>query len=345
VNCSTTRCTMPAADPPTGRGEGAHPPRVNPLPFVPLPTAALHDPRLDGIDRDLLGALLEVARNDASCFPSIKTLAGLIQRCERTVQYHLQQLVRTGWVRLEPCSTNTTGRIIVLCWREGHAVASPGVAPPVQSAAPPLVQIVAPPPTQGVAPPVQPAAPHPVQAVAPDVRSEDRERNVTSVPPKSTPRPLADELKTIPGADQSRVRAIAWRLAHHLADVASVAFFTLVLGMVAAGSAPVERLLAAFQAGSKAKGRAQKPGAIFAWTWKNWQPPPKPSEINRPKYSQVPSPAVRASPSSVVDQSPEAPLSREEEIVELKSWLAQPRHPFAAHARRRLVELGVAIGS
>ena len=261
MNCPTTRCTTPAAAPRTGRGESVLPPRINPLPYVPLPAAALHDPRLTATDRDLLSALLEVARNDASCYPSVRTLAGLIRRCERTVQYHLQHLVRTGWVRLEPCTTNTTGRTIVLCWREGLAVA-------------PRVQPIAPTPAQVIAPPVQPAAPMPQQPVAPDVRFEDRERNVTSIPPQPTPRPLADELKTIPGADQSRVRVVAWRIAHHLTDLASVAFFTLVLGMVAAGSVPVERLLAAFRAGSKAKGRAQKPGAIFAWTW-NKQPSPE----------------------------------------------------------------------
>ena len=157
-------------------------------------------------------------------------------------------------------------------------------------------------------------------------------------------RPLNEELKTIPGADQSRVRAIAWRLAHHLTDLASVAFFVLVLGRGAAGSAPVERLLAAFRAGSKAKGRAQKPGAIFAWTWKNWQPPPKPSEINRPVYYRAASPApatvqVMLSPHTP-DPSSEVPLSREAEVAELQEILSNPRHPFARVARQRLAELG-----
>jgi hypothetical protein len=140
------------------------------------------------------------------------------------------------------------------------------------------------------------------------------------------------------------VRAIAWRLAYHLADVASVAFFTLVLGMVAAGSAPVERLLAAFQAGSKAKGRAQKPGAIFAWTWKNWQLPPKPSEINRPVYYQAASPAPATAQvmlsSHIPDTSSEVPLSREAEIAELREIISNPRHPFARVARQRLAESG-----
>ena len=101
--------------------------------------------------------------------------------------------------------------------------------------------------------------------------------------PPGPPRPLQDELKAIHGAGQSQIRAIAWRLAHHLRDTASVGFFVMVLSLVAAGSAPVERLLAAYVAADRSKGKAQKPGAIFVATWSGWQPPLKPSEINRPK--------------------------------------------------------------
>ena len=117
-------------------------------------------------------------------------------------------------------------------------------------------------------------------------------------------------------------------------------FFISVLGMIAQGLAPVERLLAAFTAADRSRGKARKPGAIFAATWASWQPPPKPSEINRPQYHHVLSPpADRASAAQVR----EAPLTREEEIAQLREWLALPRHPFHKHARCRLAELGIAI--
>ena len=116
----------------------------------------------------------------------------------------------------------------------------------------------------------------------------------------------------------------------------------MVLSLVAAGSAPVERLMAAYVAADRSRGKAQKAGAIFVSVWSGWQPPLKPSEINRPKYHQAPSqPVVRASPSPAPVPEAPAELSREEELAELRSWLDQPRHPFAEIARRRLAELGV----
>ena len=159
--------------------------------------------------------------------------------------------------------------------------------------------------------------------------------------PPGPPRPLKDEFRTLPGAAPDHVRSLAWRLAHHLRDTASVGFFVMVLSLVAAGSAPVERLIAAYVAADRSRGKAQKPGAIFVSVWSGWQPPLKPSEINRPKYHQTPSqPVVRASPSPAPVPEAPAELSREEEIAQLRSWLDQPRHPFAGIARRRLAELG-----
>ena len=102
--------------------------------------------------------------------------------------------------------------------------------------------------------------------------------------PPGPPRPLKDEFRTLPGAAPDRVRALAWRLGHHLRDTASVGFFVMVLSLVAAGSAPVERLMAAYVAADRSRGKAQKPGAIFVSVWSGWQPPLKPSEINRPVY-------------------------------------------------------------
>ena len=162
--------------------------------------------------------------------------------------------------------------------------------------------------------------------------------------PPGTPRPLKDEFRTLPGAAPDRVRTLAWRLAHHLRDTASVGFFVMVLSLVAAGSAPVERLMAAYVAADRSRGKAQKPGAIFVSVWSGWQPPLKPSEINRPKYRQAPSqPVVRASPSPAPEPEAPAELSREEEIAQLQSWLDQPRHPFRSIARKRLAELGVPL--
>ena len=150
--------------------------------------------------------------------------------------------------------------------------------------------------------------------------------------------PLKDALKALPGASQDQVRQSAWRLAHHLTDPASIGFFLSVLGLVCQGLAPVERLLAAFTAADRSRGKARKPGAIFAATWASWQPPPKPSEINRPVYHQVPG---RAPQENIAPSVWEPELSRAEEIEQLRSWLECPRHPCHSHARRRLAELGI----
>ncbi|HMB03338.1 MAG TPA: hypothetical protein VKP69_06300, partial [Isosphaeraceae bacterium] len=149
---------------------------------------------------------------------------------------------------------------------------------------------------------------------------------------------LKDALKALPGVSPDQVRQSAWRLAHYLTDPASIGFFLNVLGLVAQGLAPVERLVAAFTAADRSRGKARKPGAIFAVTWASWQPPPRPSEINRPQYHHVLSPPVDG---GSADQVRETQLTREEEIAQLRAWLVQPRHPCHSHARRRLAELEV----
>ena len=159
--------------------------------------------------------------------------------------------------------------------------------------------------------------------------------------PPGPPRPLKDEFRTLPGAAPDRVRSLAWRLAHHLRDTASVGFFVMVLSLVAAGSAPVDRLLAAYVAADRSRGKAQKPGAIFVSVWSGWQPPLRPSEINRPVYYQadrVCDPVISSpAPSPGGDE-----LSREEEIMTLRDILSRPHGPFARVARARLAELGAA---
>jgi hypothetical protein len=157
-------------------------------------------------------------------------------------------------------------------------------------------------------------------------------------------RPLLDELKALPGAEGPKVRSLAWRLAHHLADVASIGFFALVLGLVAKGATPLERLLDAFRVADRSRGKARKPGAIFASAWTGWQPPPLPSEINRPTYSQAPRPPTtpptgapplpRPAPSTTPPPEPEVAVEWSPEL--LARWeriVAHPDHPEARTAR------------
>ena len=102
----------------------------------------------------------------------------------------------------------------------------------------------------------------------------------------------------------------------------------MVLTLVSTGAAPVDRLLAAYQAGERSRGSARRPGSIFCSVWSGWQPPLKPSEINRPKSTRHPlQPVVRASPSPAPVPEAPAELSREEEIAQLRSWLDQPPAP------------------
>ena len=167
--------------------------------------------------------------------------------------------------------------------------------------------------------------------------------------PPGPPRPLKDEFRTLPGAVPDRVRALAWRLGHHLRDTASVGFFVMVLSLVAAGSAPVERLMAAYVAADRSRGKAQKPGAIFVSVWSGWQPPLKPSEINRPVYcASIRAPGVcpQGQPSVTPPPAPieAAPvgdeMTLEEEIGLWKQWSENKNHPFFYLAQQRMARLG-----
>ena len=120
-------------------------------------------------------------------------------------------------------------------------------------------------------------------------------------PPRCSPpvMPLKEVLAGIPGADDQAVRSAAWRLAHHLKDVASVAFFVKCIQLVAMGGAPVARLLSAFAVADKAKEACRKPGALFCSIWNSWQPAPLPSSIryyqNRTTPLDAPYPVQRRS--------------------------------------------------
>jgi hypothetical protein len=123
---------------------------------------------------------------------------------------------------------------------------------------------------------------------------------------------------------------------HHLTDVASVAFFALVLGLVATGSAPLQRLLGAFRVADRSRGGVRKPGAIFAATWSGWTPPPLPSAIDRPAYYQAPVPPP--------PPPPPPPDGADDELAELERLVAVGG-PVARLARARLAEFRVGVAA
>lgn len=159
----------------------------------------------------------------------------------------------------------------------------------------------------------------------------------TPIPAPIPAEPLLDALKAIPGATPDRVRATACRLAAWLDDQGSLGFYIATLARVAASGDPdsLARLLAAFAAGSRAKGSARRAGAVFAWAYANWVRPPRPSEI---RYA----PQQRSVPAT--QQGP-PPLDREAELRELRIMAGDDRHPFQAVARARLAELTGEQGS
>ncbi|MBV8078114.1 MAG: hypothetical protein JO284_17025 [Planctomycetaceae bacterium] len=184
-----------------------------------------------------------------------------------------------------------------------------------------------PPPGDAAASPRRPQEPRPGPAPAPR--------------PSAPVRPLRDELKALPGADAAKVRSLAWRLAHHLKDLASVGFFLMALGLVARRLTPVERLLAAFVVADRSRDTARKPGAIFASAWTGWTPPPLPSEINRPTYFQAPRPPE--APEAPPAPAP-GPMAPEDELAELRRLIAAGG-PVARMARVRLAALGAGVAA
>src|SRR5512135_2564417 len=137
----TVELPLPSPATRTSGSLAVRPPRLNPLSFAPLPLHALLDRQLNATARDLLAALLLVARDDSSCWPSNRTLAHTIGRSERTVQLNLRLLERAQWARSEADPTNHTGRRIFLCWRE---TAPPGTTYPLLAPALNLVPLLHP---------------------------------------------------------------------------------------------------------------------------------------------------------------------------------------------------------
>ena len=112
----TFRYPMPAADPRTGCGEGAHQRRQT-VGFAALPHDIAADPRLSPTDLRVLAALLYYARQDPSCYPSDASLAARVHRHPGTVRRCLKRLEDLGYIRREfvqATPANPTGRLIHL---------------------------------------------------------------------------------------------------------------------------------------------------------------------------------------------------------------------------------------
>jgi len=169
---------------------------------------------------------------------------------------------------------------------------------------------------------------------------------LTGPAPSPAPvRPILEELNTIHGADAGQVRVVANRLAAWLLDVASLGYYIAVLAKAAAGMVPVEALVAAFQAATRSKESARRPGAIWVWTLNNWVKPPLPSQINQPVYcASIQSPEVcnpaAPSPTPPVDTQSGDELSPDEEIALWKQWSENKSHPFHYLAQQRMARLG-----
>jgi Helix-turn-helix domain len=185
VNCPTTRCSTPAADPRTGPGSSA-PPRQDPaaktqsVPFAALPHELRKDLRLKGNRTAIVlaAALLEYARASDSCWPSNRRLAEDLGCCPQTIRNALAALQAAGWVRVEHGAGNPTGRVIWLTWRAQRAT-----------------------PPNRLDPPLKPAGESPLKPVGPEARivvvegQEEspkyaRERLRREIPPAPVPTPV-----------------------------------------------------------------------------------------------------------------------------------------------------------
>ena len=143
-----------------------------------------------------------------------------------------------------------------------------------------------PPPLPRPAPP--PATPFLAPNPAP-VASQSTPPAVTPTPTPGPVRPLKEELAAIgPTTTPGDVRRLAARLAAALCDPGSLGGYIAAIGKVVAGTLSRDRLLAAYQAGLRSVGKAQRPGAIFQYTLANWTPPPRPSEIRYYQTRTVP---------------------------------------------------------
>ena len=127
MNCSTTRCTTPAAAPRSGRGESALPQRPGTqtqLPFAALPHELRKDPRLkrNRTAIVLAAALLEYAPGyKPYCYPTNARLCADLGCCETTIRTALTALQKAGWIRIDLGANQPNGRRIWLQWRVNAA--------------------------------------------------------------------------------------------------------------------------------------------------------------------------------------------------------------------------------
>ena len=127
MNCSTTRCTTPAAAPQSGRGESALPQRPGTqtqLPFAALPHELRKDPRLkrNRTAIVLAAALLEYAPGyKPYCYPTNARLCADLGCCETTIRTALTALQKAGWIRIDLGANQPNGRRIWLQWRVNAA--------------------------------------------------------------------------------------------------------------------------------------------------------------------------------------------------------------------------------
>jgi DNA-binding MarR family transcriptional regulator len=310
--------------------------------WAKLPHSIVADARLTAVDVRVLAALLYWARTKDWCTPcdgSIAARAGGIS--PGTVQRSLRRLASLGLIRRDqvpPSDQNRTGRVLRLLWRTSartpdHRRVAPGrrrqtPRSPARdeefnemknqrnvTVNPSMPAILSPDPPALPAPDPMPMTPLAAPAVQGDQPLQ----------------PLPEALKAIPGASPAAVRQTGWRIAHVLDDASSIGFYIGVLAQVVAGTVSVEAVLAAFKTASEARGNVRSRGALFTWYLRNYQPAPKPSQINRPQYH-------RAAASLVSEPAMEV-MSREEEVEQCRMWLATPRSPFARYAKHRLAQL------
>jgi len=134
-----------------------------PRPYAALPHDLVADRRLTATAVRLVAILLRYARNKASCWPSVATLAENLGRCPRTVRYSLRRLTDTGWIESRP-DPNPTGRVIVLLWRV-KAVTPRANLPYTQGN----------PRDNRCSPPLQPVVTDPLQPVASESKKQEKE--------------------------------------------------------------------------------------------------------------------------------------------------------------------------
>lgn len=331
-----------------GIGQGVNPQtRTDAAGWAMLPHRIVADERLSAVDVRVIAALLYYSKQQNFCTPcdaSIAARSGHIS--PGTVQRSLRHLEQVGYLKREsvpPTDRNRTGRIIHLLWRSvtGDGTPERRCSTPRSPVTDKEVEfeelkrtLPITSPIQAIPDPPTPALPVILPEIVPvagQIVAQEPLPAAPAVQPAQSLLPLQDALVNLPGASQDQVRQTAWRVAHALNDTGSIGFYLMVLAQVVAGTVTVEQVVAAFQAGKGAVGKARSAGAIFTWTLRNYQPPPKPSQINQPQYHRaavhIPEPAV-------------TPLSRDEEVAQLREWLANSRHPCHGYAKRRLKELG-----